>query len=168
MRMKRLVLTMALLVSASALGATTAAQQLPKSGKYKGTYASHVIGGGQSFELEKDHIFFLGASHGVFLNDVADGFLDKTEVTCALVNDLVGGVSSAIHGYCTVTDKDGDKAFLIWEAKDTAPGTGGGPFKWTGGTGKFSGLQGNNNWHGTEIGKTPSFGGLWEGEWRLP
>jgi hypothetical protein len=56
----------------SLLGATAEAQQLPKSGKYTGKYASDLAGGGESFELEKDHIFFLGASHGIFFNDVAD------------------------------------------------------------------------------------------------
>jgi hypothetical protein len=67
----------------SLVGATAETQELPKSGKYTGKYASHLAGGGQTYELEKGHVFFLGASHGVFFNDVADGFLDKTEVTCA-------------------------------------------------------------------------------------
>jgi hypothetical protein len=151
------------------LAAPAAAQQSAKSGTYKGKFAAHAVASvAQTYELDKGHAFFLGQIHGVFLNDVPDGFLDKTEVICPLANDIVGGLSTAVHGYCTLTDKDGDKAFLVWEGKDTAPGTGGGTFKWTGGTGKFSGLQGNNNWHGTEIGKTPSFVGLWEGEWRLP
>jgi hypothetical protein len=67
-----------------------------------------------------------------------------------------------------LTDKDGDKAFFVWQGKNTAPGTGGGPFQWTGGTGKYSGLQGNNTFHFTGIGKTPSFVAVWEGDWRLP
>ena len=152
----------------SLLGAMAEAQQLSKSGKYKGTYASHLVGGGQSFDLEKDHIFFLGSSHGVFLNDVADGFLDKTEVTCALVNDLVSGVSSAAQGYCIVTDKDGDKAFLVHQGKGSAPGIIAGAFQWTGGTGKFTGIHGNNTYRVTSIGKNPASWIVWEGEWQLP
>jgi hypothetical protein len=54
---------------------------------------------------------------------VADGFLDKTEVSCPAVNDIVNGISIAAHGYCIMTDKDGDKAFLAWRGKGTAPGS---------------------------------------------
>jgi hypothetical protein len=164
--MRRIGIVAAAVVSL--LGATAEAQQLPKSGKYKGTYASHSAGGGQTFELEKDHVFFLGSSHGVFLNDVADGFLDKTEVTCALADDLVGGVASALHGYCIVTDKDGDKAFLMHQGKGAEPGRTDGTFQWTGGTGKFMGIQGNNAYHVTQIGKNPAAWIVWEGEWQLP
>jgi hypothetical protein len=165
----RLVPTTVLLVSTTVLGATAEAQQLPKSGKYAGKYASHqVTEVAQTYELEKGHVFFLGRSQGVFFNDVADGFLDKTEVTCALANDLVDGVTTALHGYCIVTDKDGDKAFLVHQGKGTAPGKIDGTFQWTGGTGKFTGIQGNNTYHVTGIGKNPASSIVWEGEWRLP
>jgi hypothetical protein len=146
------------------LGAPAEAQPLAKSGKYAGKFAGHLPGGlEQTYELEKGHVFILGPNHGVFLNDVADGFIDKTEVICPRAIDIVNGVVIASHGYCIVTDKDGDKAFLAWEGKD-----GGGTFRWTGGTGKFSGLQGNNTFRYTGIGKTEAFVVLWEGDWRLP
>jgi hypothetical protein len=151
------------------LGAPAAAQPLAKSGKYTGKFIAHGVASvAQTYELEKGHVFFLGQGHGIFLNDAADGFLDKTEVVCPLVEDIVGGVVSAAHGYCIMTDKDGDKAFLVWEGKGTAPATGGGPFKWTGGTGKYSGLQGNNTFRWVDIGKTGSTVVVWEGDWRLP
>jgi hypothetical protein len=146
------------------LAPPVAAQQSAKSGKYTGKFIYHAVAGaGQTCELEKGHVFFLGPAHGVFLNDIAKSFLDKTEVICPLLQDIVGGLVIAGHGYCIMTDKDGDKAFLVWEGKNTAPGTGGGPFKWTGGTGKYSGLQGNNTFHYTAIGKTQAFVGVWEG-----
>src|SRR6516165_390651 len=95
------------------LGTAAGAQQLPKSGKYTGKYASHLVPEvTQTFELEKGHVFVLTKSHGVFFNDVADGFLDKSEVTCAIANDIVDGVSTALNGHCIVADKDGDKAFI--------------------------------------------------------
>jgi hypothetical protein len=122
----------------------------------------------QTFELEKGHVFVLTKSHGVFFNDVADGFLEKTEVTCAIANDVVDGVSAAIHGRCIVTDKDGDKVFSVYQGKGTAPGIIAGENQWTGGTGKFSGIQGNNTFRVTAIGKNPASWIVWEGEWRLP
>jgi hypothetical protein len=63
----------------------------------------------------------------------------------------------------TAGDVDGDKAFLVWEGKDGA-----GTFKWTCGTGTFSGLQGNNTFHYTSIDRTAAGIVLWEGDWRLP
>jgi hypothetical protein len=162
-------LSLALLIITAVLGGTAQAQQLPKSGKYTGKYASHLVTEvGQTYELEKGHVFFLGRSHGVFLNDVADGFLDKTEVTCALVSDVVDGIQNSGHGYCIVTDKDGDKAFLVHQGKGTGPGKIDGTFQWAGGTGKFTGIQGNNTYRVTSIGKNPASWIVWEGEWRLP
>jgi hypothetical protein len=162
-------LSLALLISTAVLGGTAEAQQLPKSGKYTGKYASHLVPEvAQTFELEKGHLFVLTKSHGVFFNDVADGFLDKTEVTCAIANDVVDGVSAAIHGHCIVTDKDGDKVFSVYQGKGTAPGIIAGENQWTGGTGKFSGIQGNNTFRVTAIGKNPASWIVWEGEWRLP
>ena len=68
MHMKRLVLTTVLLVSTTVLGATPEAQQLPKSGKFTGKYASHQVPEvAQTYELEKGHVYFLGRSHGRIL-----------------------------------------------------------------------------------------------------
>jgi hypothetical protein len=142
--------------------------QQAKSGKYTGTFAYHAATV-QSYELEeKGHVFFVGSIAGVFLNDVTGGFLERSEGICPFAEDTVGGVATAVHGYCIYTDKDGDKAFTVWEGKDTAPGNGEGTFKWTGGTGKYSGLKGNNTWHFTGIGKTPAGVVRYEGDWRLP
>jgi hypothetical protein len=164
--MKPLILAMTLLLSAGLLGATADAQQLAKGGKYTGKFGSQAVF--QPYELEKGHVFLVGMVHGVFFNDVADGFLDKTEVTCPITDDIVDGVSIAEHGYCIITDKDGDKAFSVFQGKGTAPGSIGGTFKWTGGTGKFSGIQGNNTYRVTVIGKTTAAWVAWEGEWRMP
>jgi hypothetical protein len=164
---RKLVLAIFAVAIVGLLGAPTEAQQ--KSGKYSGKYTGHAVAGvGQTYELEKGHVFVMGLSQGVFLNDVADGFLDKTEVTCPVVEDIANGLIVAMHGYCTMTDKDGDKAFFVWRCKGTPPGSYAGTFEWTGGTGKFQGLQGNNNFHGSDFGKTPAGLIVWEGEWRLP
>jgi hypothetical protein len=155
--------------SLALLAAPAAAQQSAKSGTYKGNYwGQGVPGATQSYELEKGHVFYLAQNHGIFLNNVADGFLDKTEATCPFAGDFSNGVFTAANGYCIVTDKDGDKAFLVWRGKGPAPGTYAGTFEWAGGTGKFQGLQGNNSYHGGDIGKTGAFSAVWEGDWRLP
>jgi hypothetical protein len=79
---------------------------------------------------------------------------------------VVDGIQNSGHGYCIVTDKDGDKAFLVRQAgKGSAPGRFDGTFQWTKGTGKLTGIQGNNAY---QIGKNPASWIVWEGEWRLP
>jgi hypothetical protein len=89
-------------------------------------------------------------------------------VTCAIANDIVDGVSTALNGHGIVTDKDGDKVFSVYEGKGSAPGIIAGTNQLTGGTGKFTGIQGNNTFRVTAIGKTLASWIVWEGEWRLP
>ena len=146
--------------------APNAEAQLAKQGKYRGVFGAR--GSGTANELEKGHVFFVGEFSGVFANDIADGFIDKTSVQCPAVRDIVNGLDMAAHGYCVVTDKDGDKAFLVWKGKDTTPNAGGGDFQWTGGTGKYSGIKGNNTYRYTFIGDTPALWVVWDGEWQLP
>ena len=154
------------LFAVALLAAPAAAQPLAKSGTYTGKFGPQAVG--EMYDIGKGHVFFVGKFHGVFFNDVAGGFIDKTEVTCPGVNDIVNGVTAAANGHCVITDKDGDKAFLSWQGKGTAPGSGEGPFQWTGGTGKYSGIQGNNTFRYTGIGNTTAFSVVWQGDWRLP
>ena len=82
-------------------------------------------------------------------NDAGSGFMHGTAWVCPGMNDLLKGVSLASQGYCIVTDKDGDKAFVAWKGrKETEPNKGGGDFQWTGGTGKYTGLKGRQRVHG--------------------
>ncbi len=165
MRTKRTFLLIAAGVVVLLLG-TSAEAQPAKQGKYRGTFGNWGVG--TVHELEKGHVFFVGEFSGVFFNDVANGFIDKTSVSCPGVNDLVNGVSLANSGYCIVTDKDGDKAYLVWKGKGTGPNVGGGDFQWTGGTGKYAGIKGNNTYRYTGIGDTPRGWVIWEGEYQLP
>ncbi len=165
MKRKTLLGVLGALTLVLAVGVTTEAQ-LPKHGKYRGMFGAQAVG--TANEIEKGHVFFVGGFNGVFFNDVANGFIDKSSVVCPGVNDIVNGLSLGNHGYCIVTDKDGDKAFYVWKGKDTSPNVGGGDFQWTGGTGKYSGIKGNNTYHYTGIGTAPAFAVVWEGEWQLP
>jgi hypothetical protein len=155
------------LFAVALLGAPAEAQQLAKSGNYVAKIG--FSSAGQAYELEKGHAFWVGVFHGVFFNDAGGGFLHNTLVTCPAANDIVNGASVAVHGYCIMTDKDGDRAFLVYHGKGVPSGSLGGTFEWTGGTGKYAGLQGNNTWHNSLfIGDSGSGSVVWEGEWRLP
>ncbi len=165
MRGKLLFASLTALVFVLVVGVTAEAQ-LPKQGKYRGMFG--VQGSGTAHEIEKGHIFFVGDFSGVFFNEVAGGFIDKTSVTCPGVNDIVSGVSIGNHGYCVVTDKDGDKAFIVWKGKGTEPNVGGGDAQWIGGTGKFAGVKGGHTYQYNGIADTPRYWVVWEGEYQLP
>jgi hypothetical protein len=154
-------------VTIGGLLAPAAAQQSAKSGTLAGKWGGQSTG--QAYELDKGHVFLLGVFSPVFFNDVPGGFLDRSAWTCPLVSDSVNGVHVADHGYCIATDKDGDKAFAVFQSKGSAPGSGAGTGQFTGGTGKFSGLQGQYPFRFTLIGNTPGSWVVTEGgEWRLP
>lgn len=163
MRLKGAVTT--LMVGVLVLGlSVTAHAQLAK----EGTYTSHFgwYASGKTLDLEKDHTLFLGEYNGTNFNDDGKGFLHHTSVVCPGMAETVKKVTNA-HGNCVVTDKDGDKVFLVWKCKD--PGSGcKGDFQWTGGTGKYTGITGNNTFTGFGITPTASGYALWKGEWKLP
>ena len=101
---------------------------------------------------------------GTFFNEAGQGFLHGTSWVCPGVNDLTNGASTASQGYCVVTDKEGDKAFLVWKGGKGFEGT----YQWTGGTGKYTGLKGNNTFRGVPLPPTAQGYGLLKGEWQLP
>jgi hypothetical protein len=151
------------------LSAPAAAQPIAKSGTFTGKFSGE--GAGDPYEIGKGHVFFVGHFNFVLLNDAAGGFLDKTFWTCPGVNDVVNGVQDAAQtkGYCIATDKEGDKLFSSWQVtKVTGPGAGEGKFQYIGGTGKYSGIQGNVSYGYAFIGKTPAFSAVVQGDWRLP
>ena len=58
---------------------------------------------------------------------------------------------------------------LILSAAAGDPASGfNGDYKWTNGTGKYSGIMGDNTFRATLIGKTMEGRGLLKGEWKLP
>jgi hypothetical protein len=147
--------------------AASAEAQLPKRGSYSAHYGNHTVV--KVTELEKDHSFAVGENIGTVFNDAGQGFLHMAAVVCQIVSDRVKSIANA-HGYCTVTDADGDRAYLAWKCRNPQVGVSGceGDFQWTGGTGKYTGLTGNNTFTGGAVPKTASGYSVWKGEWQLP
>jgi hypothetical protein len=162
MRMNRIWGTLAAIACVLWCGARAEAQ-LAKQGTYAGNFGWYAVG--KTVELEPGHEFFLGEYSGTFLNDAGQGFLHGTSWVCPGVNDRTPGGAQA-HGYCTVTDEDGDKAFVIWQCKGQPRCDG--DFQWTGGTGKYMGLKGQTNFAGMPIGSTASGYSRFQGNWQLP
>jgi hypothetical protein len=105
----------------AAIGGPGRLGSLAKSGTFTGK--AGLQASGQVGEFEKGHLFFLAKLQGVFFNDVAGGFLDRTQWTCAEANDIVDGVSVAAHRHCVGADKDGDRVSTVCQGKGNAPGS---------------------------------------------
>jgi hypothetical protein len=101
---------------------------------------------GKAYQIEKGHIYFVGEFSGTFFNDKGkDSLFDKAGVKCPAFNDLdLNNKKGKAAGYCTISDANGDQAYVSWKCEgDTVHCSG--PFEYTGGTGKYSGINGSNN-----------------------
>ena len=146
-------------LSSSAFGA-----DLPKSGKYAGHFG--WVFTGQTQELGANRTVYAGVVSGVMFNEEGKGFLHKARVDCTLMNDVNQGRANA-NGTCVVTDADGDKAFLEWKCTGAMPACPGDE-RWSGGTGKYTGLTGPSKFQGNFIGTTGAGWSDWSGEYKLP
>jgi hypothetical protein len=164
MRLQGVVITLTAIVFVLGLEATAHAQ-LAKEGTYSGAYGWSVSS--MVHQLEEGHVFTQDVYKGTFFNDEGKGFLHESSWVCPAVTELVKGKGNA-QGHCIVTDKDNDKAFLVWKGT-IDPATGfNGDYQWTSGTGKYTGIKGDNTFRATLIGSTTEGRGLLKGEWRLP
>jgi hypothetical protein len=123
------------------LASGSAEAQLAK----RGTYTSHFTWQAvtKASEIDKDHTFVSGEWVGINFNDASQGFLHAVAGVCPGSGDIVKRVAT-FSGYCTFTDKDGDKAFSRWQCRNPDVGVRRceGDFQWMGGTGKYTGLTG--------------------------
>jgi hypothetical protein len=117
---------------------------------------------------QKGHVYVLYESKGIETILQGKAFCDGWSLRQGgfLDINLKSGAGYA-HGFEVMTDKDGDKIFDTWEGK---PGKGGlweGTWTYTGGTGKWQGIQGRGTWITHEPAPGQSYDD-WEGEVELP
>ena len=140
------------------------AADLPKTGKYSGHFGWVFKGDVQ--EMGTGRSVSAGMVNGVMFNDAGKGFMHKARVDCALMNDVKQGHANA-SGTCVVTDADGDKIFVEWKCTGPMPACPGDE-KFVGGTGKYSGITGDQKFQGNFIGATGAGWSDWNGEYKLP
>ena len=146
--------------------AVSAQAQLAKRGTYSGLFGWNNMG--ETTELGDGNNYWVGQFRGTFFNDADSGFLHESSVICPASGTVVGG-QNFYRGSCILTDKDGDKAVLLWEGQFNAQGRLDGPFQWVVGTGKYKGITGNSTFYASfdSEGLTQGYN-VWNGEWRLP
>jgi hypothetical protein len=164
MRRKRAVGTLAVAVLAL-VWVQAAEAQLAKQGTYGGLYGWTVSSTVQ--QLEEGHVYTQDLYRGTFFNDAGEGFLHESSWVCFGISDVADEAGDA-SGYCVMTDTADDTAFAVWEGRiDPSIGFTG-QFQWTGGTGKYAGMTGNNTFEALVIGSSSEGRGLITGEWQLP
>ena len=141
-----------------------AASDLPKTGTYSGHFG--WVFKGDTQELGVGRSVASGMVNGVMFNDAGKGFMHKARVDCALINDVIQGKSNA-KGTCVVTDVDGDKIFVEWKCAGTMPACPGDE-KFVGGTGKYTGISGEQKFQGNFIGTTGGGWSDWSGSYKIP
>ena len=157
-------LTVAVLIL---LGGSMSGQaQMAKNGDFSGV-GSFIFPMTQLVEIDKERWLWGGLANASFRNDTGDGFLHATALLCAAFGEMKRTTVVRNNGECAFTDKDGDKAFMTWQCVTCPTDDFRGEFKWTDGTGKYSGLIGKGTYQQTTV--APG-NGWWliKGNWQLP
>jgi hypothetical protein len=117
------------------LAAMAHAQDLPKEGTYSTTWS--FSGPYKVLSLGEDKYSWMSNFTLVVWNNAGEGVFHD------MSGDCVGlGVGDKGNGYCALVDGDGDKVF--WAFTDLGDGKGKAVFE--GGTGKYQGLEGGEDY----------------------
>jgi hypothetical protein len=143
-----------------------AADQLPKTGSASVHSGWSAVG--QLKDLGDTHAVSTGTYWGTSFNDAGKGFLHKMAWSCPGVTIISSG-SYVLHGYCVLTDSDGDKIYGKSEGKGPAEGFDlVGVVTYEGGTGKYLGIQGSHTYKCSGIGADGQAFCRQEASYRLP
>lgn len=122
--------------------ACAAGEPLGKSGS--ATAHSGWSATGQVKDLGDNHAVWTGVYWGTSFNDSGKGLFHKMVWSCPGTTIIFNG-AYVHHGYCAITDADGDKIFGTSEAKGPAEGVDlVGVVTYEAGTGKYRGIQGSH------------------------
>jgi len=140
----------AALLASWSLCAVAAGEALPKSGSasaHSGWSAT-----GQLKDLGENHAVWTGVYWGTSFNDAGKGLFQRTAWICPGATIIQNG-SYVHHGYCVLTDADGDKIYGTSEGKGPAEGVDlVGVVTYQSGTGKYAGIQGSHTFKCSGIG----------------
>ncbi len=126
------VLSLALFAT---FGTPALAGELPKKGTYSTTWT--FSGPYKVIEIGKDKVSVMADFTLVVWNNAGEGVLHDMSGDCAFL-----GAGETGNGYCALVDADGDK--IYWAFHDVGGGKGNATLD--GGTGKFAGLQGSEDY----------------------
>ena len=143
----------------------TTAQQLPKSGTF--TIHSGFKAVGETVQPAEGRVYGAGVFWGVAFNDKGTGPLHNGPAVCSYTLEIIGSGLTA-KGQCTWSDLDGDKIFNDYTGSVEPTGLFEGLNQFTGGTGKYAGIQGKAPFHCRTLNANGQYACTQEFEYRLP
>jgi hypothetical protein len=145
-----------------------ASAQLAKRGSFSGKFA-FFDDNATVVPIQDKQLMYHAVGQGPFMNDAGNGFLHMAVVVCPGRGFIDNG-RVEFSGYCSATDKDGDKAVLKWSCAATnAPCAG--AFDFIAGTGKYQGIRGRASFEAVGLGQAatgPVGYANWKGDYELP
>ena len=163
----KIVIALASALALAVLTASTASAQIAKSGKPRGPTGFH--GEGTLRDFGDGNMGWFGEFWGIGYNDEGKGFMHDVSWWCTGQVSLSGGKSVNAGGFCTITDKDGDKINLIWQQEKVVPaGTSYNKGTYLSGTGKYQGITGYYILEGSALADRNWTTRITGGEYRLP
>jgi hypothetical protein len=141
------------------------AQAIPKSGSF--SIHSGWKSTGEMMQVAENHASGSFIGWGVTYNDKGRGLLHHGAAMCPYHLDIINGAGTA-RGTCAWGDTDGDKIFTEWTGSLTPAGEFSGLNQITGGTGKFSGIDGKAPFQCKGLGANAQLTCVQQFEYRLP
>ena len=141
------------------------AQQLTKSGRF--TVQSGWKAIGETTQVAEGRTYGSGNLWGVVFNVDGAGPLNWGTGVCPYILEVKGGALSA-QGHCSWGDASGDKIFTEFTGSMPPNAAFDGLHKITGGTGKFSGIQGNARFHCKALNASGQYACTQRFDYRLP
>ena len=138
-------ISIAVILSLSIWGLLEPTAQAQESGSLKGVAVFE--GEGMLFQLEDPQVYFVGGYVGVMVVGNDKEALNAATMICpATIETNLETLVQSGHGRCILTDKDDNKVFAKWTCYGN-PAHCKGAFTFTGGTGKFKGISGINEFY---------------------
>jgi hypothetical protein len=163
--MRRAVVALMCGISLVVYYTALSAQQLPKSGTF--TVQSGWKAIGETTQVAEGRTYGFGSFWGVVFNDKGSGPLHWGPVVCPYTLEMLGSALKA-QGQCAWSDADGDKIFTDWTGSMPPNSQFEGLNTITGGTGKYTGVQGKAPFHCKSLNASGQWACTQQFEYRLP
>lgn len=121
----------------------------------------HFRAHGRSMEVAPGRLYWSGIYWGGSFNNAGDGFGHKAAWSCPTISEIVDGAVAG-QGYCAMTDADGDKVFGRFDGRGRIDGLFEGDQRYSGGTGKYAGIEGGHRFQCETFNITPRDGSIVE------
>ena len=103
---------------------------------------------------QKGHVFSQDVYKGTFFNDAGKGFLHESSWVCPASPNSSKARALPVVIVSSQT-KTTTRCFSCGRGRSTRQQEFSGDYQWTSGTGKYTGIAGNNTFRATRIGATP-------------